>query len=483
MNKLKEMFSLNLLKGTIEGYGFHYSLKSYFLSLGLMFLIIGATGLFYNVKLSYIAVLGILVLVLMPTIIRSQFRYVYEQKRFSDIVAYMEQMIYSFQKQPKILIALQDVSTVIDGRLKELIDEAIFYINDGKAVSNIYEEALMKIENEYRCTRLISLHRLLIQVENYGGEYSSGLNVLLQDLQNWTQRTYMFQSNRKNIKSKFSITILLSFIIASISVFLKGHMDITQSMIYQICTLSFLALCIVSYVIVQIFITSSWLENKKDNDDIIKDYNRALYSDLREERKKGLPVYIIFFVCTIVLFRINIVLALILAVVTIYMPFVPYIHKKSSRNRTIKEIKNSFSDWLTSVAINLQYQTVQVAISSSIPNSPVVLKAPLETLVNELDENPSSVEPYYNFLKPFNILEINSTVKMLYSLTEHGSEHMVENINALIERNNNLIDKTEKDLSEDKITIMSVILYIPMVFASIKLLIDLVIFITSFMIN
>ena len=49
-------------------------------------------------------------------------------KRFNDLILYMDQIIYSFKKQPKIRLALMDAQKVCTDEMKEYIEEAILWI-------------------------------------------------------------------------------------------------------------------------------------------------------------------------------------------------------------------------------------------------------------------------------------------------------------------------------------------------------------------
>ena len=106
-------------------------------------------------------------------------------ERFKDAVMYMEQMIYSFKKQPKIRLALQDAQKIGSPEVKELLEEVIVNIDTNES-KNIYENALKLIENEYKCKRIKSLHKFLIKIEEHGGEYDNYIDILLQDIKEFT---------------------------------------------------------------------------------------------------------------------------------------------------------------------------------------------------------------------------------------------------------------------------------------------------------
>ena len=110
--------------------------------------------------------------------------------RFKDAIMYMEQMIYSFKKQPKIRPALEDAGKIGSLEVKELLEEVIVNI-DTKESNNIYEESLSIIEKEYGCKRIKSLHKFLIKIEEHGGEYENYIDILLQDIKDWNDRTHM----------------------------------------------------------------------------------------------------------------------------------------------------------------------------------------------------------------------------------------------------------------------------------------------------
>ena len=90
--------------------------------------------------------------------------------KFHDVILYMEQIIYSFKKQPKIRLALSDAQKVSSNRMKEAIEEVILNI-DSKMSENIYEESLSIIQKDYDCKRLRSLHEFIIKIEKHMKKY------------------------------------------------------------------------------------------------------------------------------------------------------------------------------------------------------------------------------------------------------------------------------------------------------------------------
>ena len=67
--------------------------------------------------------------------------------------------------------------------------------------------------------------------------------------------------------------------------------------------------------------------------------------------------------------------------------------------------------------IHLQDEPLQAAVRETYKDCPVVMKESLGRFIYELEETPSSVKPYYEFMSEFGILDISSTVRMLYSVS------------------------------------------------------------------
>ena len=90
------------------------------------------------------------------------YKQMFEQKRFADVLEYMDQMLYSFQKTGKILSALQETrESFKEGNMKECIDKAIEHIIGGKTFDEngaLEKEALEMIEEKYMCDKIVTMH-------------------------------------------------------------------------------------------------------------------------------------------------------------------------------------------------------------------------------------------------------------------------------------------------------------------------------------
>ncbi|MBS6329660.1 MAG: hypothetical protein KH425_08955, partial [Prevotella bivia] len=60
------------------------------------------------------------------------------------------------------------------------------------------------------------------------------------------------------------------------------------------------------------------------------------------------------------------------------------------------------------------------------------MKEPLEKFIYDIELNPSDIKPYYEFLSEFNVMDIQSAVRMLYSIGDLDKDSMNQTINALV---------------------------------------------------
>lgn len=462
----------------IIGYGYQYSLKSYLITLFLSLAVVVAVCRFFQLTPKYMAILIVIFCFSLPVIIVDQFRFLYEQKRFRQSVDYMEQMIYSFKRKPKILESLRDVLSLSDGKMAECLNQAIEAINRGDS----YEDALLPIENEYGCERMKILHDFLIKVERQGGKYQSTLNIILDDIHSWTERTYSFQKDRKVVKNSIIISLVMGVMITATTVILfsrnKSMSPILKMEAYQIGSFLVLGVMILLFAFVQKKLTGSWLEDIHDTNEkqIDKDWK-----NFRKERNVGKEIMQSVFatlICSgpVIIFglwqssKIFIIGGIVLAIVIF---FVPTGNGNAAKKRLIKECEKEFPGWIRGIALGLQTDNVYMSLRNSAPNAPYVFRNEIYKLLDEIEKDPTGILPYQHFLEDLEVPDIHSIVKMLYSLNEVGSDDAETQINSLIVRNNALIEKAERLKDADKVKLVKQITWLPMLTSTAKIFLDM----------
>ena len=229
----------------------------------------------------------------------------------------------------------------------------------------------------------------------------------------------------------------------------------------------------------------SWIEKEANSTGIGKKYIQVRdYDEAKEAKvsKKIAVIPVVLFISGFLYFK-NIVIAVVGIVVVLFFLNQHKIGHSLAKKKVAKEIEKQFPNWLMEVALLLQTDNVQVAIRKSIDNSPEVLLYALENLVDELEENPNSIEPYHRFLKEYHNPDVQSAMKILYSLSSGNAGDVTKQVEELIDRNNALMDKAEKLSQEDKIAGMKVYILLPSLLASFKLMVDMSLLLMVFLKN
>ena len=88
---------IKTLEYQISGMGYSYSLISFFKNFLLFSLVIIILGYLHKMQVIYIMVIVMLYFALLPFSIYSQYKYLYEQKRFQELCVYLKQMKINFK--------------------------------------------------------------------------------------------------------------------------------------------------------------------------------------------------------------------------------------------------------------------------------------------------------------------------------------------------------------------------------------------------
>lgn len=469
----------------IHMYGYDYSTGSYLKSLLFSFAGVGAVGHCFQLKWQYIAVLLLGFLLLMPIIILSVYRNMYEQKKFVDVGNYVEQLLFSFKRRSKILTALEDTLVLFpDGNLHDCIEGAIQYIRAAPESTDIYRNALGIIEREYGCKTVETAHRFLCNVEHNGGCYEAAANLLINDRNRWITRVYDTQKEKQLIKRNMTLAILFSFIIIGSTVLLipNDFITVKDNPVSQVVTLIVMLVNLCIWTFVQYQLTGSWIQNKnKQKDEQLKKYYHRLMQGQLENKKKKWIVLPILFVSALTgyLLTKNVFLPasiLLLGYLCMTQDKRGY---RQAKKRITREVEKVFPEWMMSLSLLLQGDNVHVAVSKTVADAPVILKEELLKLMYFMEKDPNSIKPYLNFFGTLDVPDVQSSMKMLYSMAEYGSGDMGGQIEELVERNSQMLDKAEKMKMEDYLSGMGFLILSPMVTGSAKMLVDMVLLVTN----
>lgn len=352
-NFLKYMNPKNLKK-EVNRCGYNFSLKKTLQYLLMIFLGIILFSVLLKVKWQYILTIIAMVTVLYPSVILMIFRNMYEEKKFEDVTAYMEQILYSFKRRGKILIALEDARTLFfdeekekQGDLYEAIGRAIEHIQTGVAKGNIYQEAFAIIEEEYGCKRLYKVHDYLIQVETSGGECNEAIDILLTDRKLWMERTYALLREKKNIKTKITIGIGFSFLIIYLAVLMiPADFGITDLFISQIVTTGVIMCNILIWFLGQKSLSGSVIAYGDDTpfSEIEKQYNQVMHGTIKKEKKKfKIAALLLLPVALLAYYRISSLAAILIVAFCVLLVTQPGRQYKSALKKSSERSRKTVS--------------------------------------------------------------------------------------------------------------------------------------------
>lgn len=480
-----KLFDFTNMTLEIQGYGYEYSIKKFIIQLLISYLFIIGAGSFFQLPLVSILVLCIWAFVCLPVIVLAQFRYLANNKKFEVLVGYLEQMIFAFKKSPKILECFHLALPIVDTGMQKQVLQAISII-ENDTNGNGYQEAFKIIEREYPCTRIKALHKFMISIEQNGGKYQKSIDILLEDIQAWVSRTYEYQKELKGIKGKIMLSIILSIGIAGtmMAIIPKELIVFGKSPIYIVSTTLLFSLLIALIAFVQSKLNGKWLI-----DDTVETSDTKIVKALKELNKtkqdtKPMDYFALCIPLPIVV--IGIILQNSLAMIggivfIIYLYFRKQLVTKHAKRVVKKGLEKEFPLWLRDISVQLQTLVVPLAIKNSIPNSAIVLQPYLLDLVTKIDLYPTSIEPYTNFLQEYHLTDVSNAMKILYTIQTLDMADAKEQIDDLVKRNQKMLAKSEQLKNEDILSGIGFIVAFPMMLATLKLIVDLVLVLAQFM--
>lgn len=488
--RLVDILNPSNLQKKIDSYGYNFTIGKYLSSVLLSIAATLVFGWLFSLKWECMVVLAIVITMMLPSIILTGYKNMYEHKRFIDLSDYMEQILYSFKVHGKIVSALKDTKTLFDGKMNTAIQEAYDYIEKGRTESkdgDLYREALGKIERQYPNEHLSTIHSYLQVVEKNGGDTDGAIDLLIQEKNTWADNVLLLQEDKKRSRTHVFVAIFITMAVAATFHGVYSSMpnyNVVENPVVQVAT--------TIYILMNIFIwqrsnkelSKSWIERERDKKaEHAVEYVKTLKEwDEKREQKKSFVMAAPFFVAIIpLLFFEKIYFGIAMLLVGIFMLNQHKLGYKVAYNVVAKEINIAFPKWLMELALLLQGNNVQNSIVLSEETAPEVLKNDIRELVVEIRKNPSSQEPYNNFLKEFQLSSVQSAMKMLYSITENGSGEMEKQVVALVERNGKLLDKAEKMENERKLASMKGLFMAPQLTVTFQVFVTMGVFMLVFL--
>lgn len=446
------------------------------------------SGYLYRLKMPFVVIMILAEAAVLPVWVKGRKKRELEQERFSDANIYMEQVLYSFRKTPKILSALTDVEKLFPGgNMETCIQKAVEYIRDTYEEEQIMEKSLGIIEAEYPAQRITYIHRLMLKAERLGGDCESSIRILLKDRDIWEKETISYQKCCQTQKRNITAAVLLSVLLCLMTpVLCQGslkNVSITDSMVYQLSTLILLLVSMGIYLYTEKYFTRDWLQEKayKSSESSLQKYTKVTQYDFSKARKKSLlwsaPAGILM---GILAWSGHWFLTAMTCPIFIFLLFQHRVDYALAKKSVIHEIRKAFPDWLMEVSLLLQTENVANSIQKSMESAPDILKPELQILIEKLEVTPESNLPYSEFLKDFAIPEVASAMGMLYSISDGGGSDAGIQMEEILERNAEWMGQSEALSNQDKIAKMYLLFLLPALLGALKMAVDMTLILLSF---
>lgn len=467
--KKKKVLSFKLLQKEVESYGYTYSFKSFMIHMVIAFAFV--IGVAFLAKLHWFAILllCLVTLGLMPFIIKAQFNQLHNIDRFEMVVNYLNNALPVFKQTPKILYTLENVVEMTSGEMQKCILETIEYIKTNTNDTDLYRNAFKIIEDKFPNSRIHTLHQAMITVETESSRnYFNTLDNIYYDIQGWISRTYGYQKDLKKTKTNLLILSIITLCMSMLFVLLYGTTEyfsgFTDMLGYQIMTSIFMIGMMSIICVMQIKLNGQWLvddRTRKNNEKVMKAYHYI------ENYSSAIPKPILFI--AVLLMGLGVVLivmdqilfGLILLVFGILFLTMRNVNYKSRKKQVLKALNIEFPIWLREIALNLHNLVVVNAIENSCDTSAEILKPFLNNFLLNLQKTPTSIEPYNDLFKGYDFPDAQTSMKILYTVQGMDESEMDRQVNSLIERNQELLGKSEKMRNQDSLSTLEMIGFVP----------------------
>lgn len=430
-----------------------------------------------------IIIIGIYAALIIPLIIKAWIKQNKNYERFTTLCNYLTNIIPIFMQRTKIRFTLGELYEICDGDIKEVIGKAIEYIDNTKDDPNLLANGLKIIEKEFPNSRVKSVHKFLLSVENTNSTaYKEIAENLYNDIEKWIKRTYAFQKDIKDRRNKIIILCAITLIMNVMFVFIyvsneyfKGFVDIIY---YQISSTIFIGIVLLVIAIIVVRLNGEWLiddEENKEQEFLKKKYR--LYK--KGKQKINIVDILLCLIClalAVYLYTINKIPP---AIGLIALAYILLSQKARSYLATkkylIKELTIEFPIWLREVSLSLGSLTVINAIEKSIEAASYPMRREVRNFLDEVKKNPSSIKAYNEFLSEYQIDEVKSSMRVLYAINNVSKSEMKERVAKLIDRNQELLTKSETIRNNDSIGGIEMIGYLPTLIFSIQMMASMII--------
>lgn len=480
------------LKAELDAYDFGFTTKNLLSVYAITIALMALLGLIFKLPWYCLIPLFLFGCLFAPSIAYHSYKNKYEYGRFMDVNVYIEQMLYAFKNSQKILVSLNDVRVLFERgtAMRKVLDEACEIILDPNSASdneNIEEKALKVIEAKYPNDYIRSLHRFMLKVESIGGDFDSSIELLLQNREMWDLRVHTISDKRKAKRGEVLGSCLASIGMCAMMLYiLPSDVDIAGMLVAQIAHVLLIGIMTAIYVKAdkQLCLDLITSLHKNTDQQIIDSYYKYLNYNPAAELKKSLILAIFPAIFVIAGFFLKNTIMVLIASMFVFIMLTQHKWGHSMLGKRLRnEIIKAYPQWLMELALLLQSDNVHVALFKTVDDALPIMKPELQRMEKALLEEPNSDKPFFNFFREFNIPEVTTSMKMLYSLSIGTGGDPAEQLVHIICRNNSMLNRAEQKADDDSLASMYTLFLMPILVCGVILTIDMGMFLMSFFAN
>lgn len=470
------------MQETINAYGYSYSFKEFALQAAAIIAAVLIISWFSELRGNFLLIMVVLAVATIPFLLYAYFKQLYGVQRFEMVQTYLSNILPIFMQKPKFRYALEEVADMSNGLMNKVILHSLEYIDTNTDDENVTRTAMDFIETEFPNSRIASVHKLMLDIEQGNSEnYTDICENMYIDIEAWIRRVYNFQKELKSRRTSLIMLCAMSIVLNTMFVYMYGTSEIfdgfTTSVMYQTTTFIFLAATFLVAILIITMLHGAWLvdDNTKKNEDYNNDcYNYIHTHDGKPTKKSYMNAGFAAFaaiVATIVT-KNKVCLAILLLSV---MALMQDKMKLNSKRSTVKHVLTiEFPVWLRGVALDLNDMTVIVAMEKSMNNCSYIMKCELEKFFEQYAENPTSIRAFNDFLGEYQLEDVQSSMKVLYTIQSMSKEETQKQVTVIIQRNQELLAKSEQLQNEDSLGMAEMLGYAPMVLLTAQLIMSMV---------
>lgn len=478
---LAKIYSFRNLRDTVNTYGYSYSLNEFAKQATGIVVVVTAVAWISEIRGVYLGFLVFASLLSVPWLLYAWFNQMFNGKKFEMVQSYLSNILPVFMQKPKIRYALEEVRDMSSGRMQIAIDHAIDYIDTSSEDKDIMRTALSFIEVEFPNSRIGAVHKLLLDVEEgNSSDYNTICENMYIDIESWIRRVYGFQKDLKSRRTSLVILCIFSLLMNCMFTYMYGTSEVfngyTERAIYQISTSVFIFLVLLTAALILTQLHGSWLVNDSTNKE--ENANMEAYSYIHShspttKKSDMMCAIILAFIGVVLVFGMNNRMAIILFPFALLFASKGKMTWNAKKSRVRKALMLEFPIWLRGIALNLHDMTVINAIMASKETCSYGMAREIDKFFEIYDENPTSIRAFNEFLSEYEIEDVQATMKVLFTVQSMSKEQVKIQTAMLINRNQELLTKTETIKNKDSLGFAEMLGYLPMILLTLQLLMSM----------